>query len=268
MADPARHELTTRPGGAARGHLPASHRLPCIAGLFLLACTQDPAAPPALDDGDGMHPPLSGDGISSPPGDPPTPPNRADAGTSDGLGPAGSVTTLPLDSGMDDSGPLASSDAGPPPRTARVSLIDPYAWTQLGPEEDLFEDRPEDVECAVDAAAAELLGGEIAFGVDTGRCSYVTARQVTREHVAAGETIIVRLWHFELNAPKTGKAHAVVDVDGLRLLDERVPIPAPGGLIRATVPLERTIAAGAPVHFHLHNHGANSWALVEISTGP
>ena len=30
---------------------------------------------------------------------------------------------------------------------------------------------------------------------------------------------------------------------------------------------ERAIPAGAAVLFHLHNHGANSWALVEVSAG-
>jgi hypothetical protein len=155
-----------------------------------------------------------------------------------------------------------------PPHAARTSLIDPRLWTQLGPEEDPFEDRPDLVECAVDGVAPEFLTDELTYGVDTGRCNYVTARQPAQTHVTVGETVVVRLWHFALTAPNPGEAHAVVDIDGLRLLDQRVPIPAPGGLIKVAVPLQRSVAAGAPVHFHLHNHGANSWALVEVSTGP
>jgi hypothetical protein len=159
-------------------------------------------------------------------------------------------------------------DAGPQPNTQRVSLIDHDLWVQLESEADPFEDRPDAFDCAADAVAAEELAGERAYGVDTGRCSYVTAVQPAVTHAAAGETLVVRLWHFALTAPNPGEAHAVVDVDGLRVLDERVPIPSPGGLIKITLPIERPVAAGAPVHFHLHNHGENSWALVEISAGP
>jgi hypothetical protein len=60
----------------------------------------------------------------------------------------------------------------------------------------------------------------------------------------------------------------VIRVDGLSVLDERIPIPKPGGLIVRELRVERDIPAGAPVYFHLHNHGANSWALVEVSAGP
>jgi hypothetical protein len=52
------------------------------------------------------------------------------------------------------------------------------------------------------------------------------------------------------------------------VLDERIPIPRPGGLIARQRTLERALPAGAPVYFHLHNHGANSWSLVEVSAGP
>jgi hypothetical protein len=78
----------------------------------------------------------------------------------------------------------------------------------------------------------------------------------------------VRLWHFELSAPDPAQAHAVLLVDGLTVLDERIPIPKPGGLMVHELRVERDIPAGAPVYFHLHNHGENSWALVELSAGP
>ncbi|MDB4974017.1 MAG: hypothetical protein JWN48_2358, partial [Myxococcaceae bacterium] len=81
----------------------------------------------------------------------------------------------------------------------------------------------------------------------------------------AGETLKVRLWHFELSAPEPATAHVAVLVDGLAILDETVPIPAAGGLLIKELRVPRPIPAGAPVYFHLHNHGANSWALVEVS---
>lgn len=194
--------------------------------------------------------------------------DRHDASLSSAADATSSREASPVDAGTADASPGAPTDAGPTPRTTRVSLVDHHRWVPLEAEDDPFEDRPEDVECAAEAVAAELLNSELTYSVDTGACRYVTARQSTQRKVGSGETLKVRLWHFELNAPNPGEAHAVVEVDGIRLLDKRVPIPEAGGLIKAEMQVERAIPLGAPAHFHLHNHGANSWALVEVSTGP
>jgi hypothetical protein len=132
---------------------------------------------------------------------------------------------------------------------------------------DPFDDRPPNVDCSTAGVAAETLSGERVLGVETGLCNYLTATQPTQRAVAARELIKVRLWHFELSAPEPAEAHVCVLIDGLRILDERVPIPQAGGLIVRRSVAERAIPAGAPVYFHLHNHGANSWALVEVSAG-
>jgi hypothetical protein len=114
----------------------------------------------------------------------------------------------------------------------------------------------------------ELLSGERALGVDTGTCPYLTASQATKRTIAIGETIKVRLWHFELNAPEAAEAHAALLVDGIEVLNEVLPIPQAGGLIVRQIRVARAVPMGAPALFHLHNHGANSWALVEVSAGP
>jgi hypothetical protein len=241
--------------------------LECVAGaLLFFACGQQPAATSPPDGARGAA--LAGSGEPGPPGQPVP---SVDGPAPDAAGrasPAPPVMTSPTDSGVAGSMPAHSSDAGPSLRVTRVSLVDHSRWTPLGPEKDPFADRPPDSVCAPEAVGVELLAEELAYGVDTGGCSYLTARQVTLHDVAAGETVIVRLWHFALDAPSAGEAHAVVDVDGLRLMEERVPIPAAGGLIKAEVLLDRAVPSGSPVHFHLHNHGANSWALLEISAGP
>jgi hypothetical protein len=48
----------------------------------------------------------------------------------------------------------------------------------------------------------------------------------------------------------------------------RVPIPSGSGLLSPEWLASRELPAGTPVHFHLHNHGANSWSLIELSVGP
>lgn len=148
---------------------------------------------------------------------------------------------------------------------ARVTLVEHHLWTRLEPADDPFTDAPEVVDCRDYATIAQELGQEPVFDVETGFCNYVTVQQPALEAVAAGSTIKVRLWHFDLLAPQPAEAHVAVTVDGEPILDERVPIPAQGGLIVRELPIPRDIARGAPVLFHLHNHGANSWALVEVS---
>lgn len=179
---------------------------------------------------------------------------QPDASTSDGL------VLMPDEAG--------AADAADPSATTRASLVRPESWLPVGAAEDPFEDRPEVVECPAYAWMAESLSGERVFSVDTGGCHYLSVTQSTLREVAAGETIKIRLWHFELSASEPAEAHAAVLVNGLRVLEERVTIPRAGGLISRQLRVERAVPVGAPVHFHLHNHGANSWSLVELSAGP
>jgi hypothetical protein len=210
-------------------------------------------------------------------------PTRHDAGNELALRDAGgTAASEQLDgaaqSAVDAGDALALSDArlaAPPPAESGVidqalhaDLAVPERWSLLDAAADPFTDRPAVVDCPTAGVTPEMLSDERVLGVETGWCNYLTATQPTLRAVSAGEEIKVRLWHFELFAADPAEAHAAVLVAGLPVLDERVPIPGPGGLIVRKIVAERAIPAGAPVYFHLHNHGANSWALVEVSAGP
>jgi hypothetical protein len=162
----------------------------------------------------------------------------------------------------------SAPDAQTPSALARTPLVVPERWMLLDASVDPFNDRPPSVDCSSAGVVPETLSEERVLGVETGWCNYLTALQPTQRAVQLGELIKVRLWHFELSAPEPAEAHAAVHIAGLRVLDERIAIPGPGGLIVRQFTAEQPIPAGAPVHFHLHNHGANSWALVEVSAGP
>jgi hypothetical protein len=188
---------------------------------------------------------------------------QRDAGSLDA---SAAASDGPWDGGLSSAGQGVPS--APDAATfARSSLIIHELWWMVMPTEDPFDDRPDTARCERSGLMAELLADESVFSVDTGLCNYVTVSQSTLRDVAAGDTIKVRLWHFALSAPEPAQAHAAVLVDGLRVLDERVAIPGPGGLLSRELRAERAIPSGAPVYFHLHNHGSNSWSLVEISTG-
>ncbi|HTU58672.1 MAG TPA: hypothetical protein VMF89_09565 [Polyangiales bacterium] len=175
----------------------------------------------------------------------------------------------PFDAGAE----APAGDASPPddtqlPITPRTPLLLPERWQIVDAGADPFDDRPAVIDCSTAGVVPELLSEERVLGVDTGWCNYLTAFQPTQRAVQPGEVIKVRLWHFELSAPEPAEAHAALQIGALRVLDERIAIPQAGGLIVKQVTVEQALPAGSPAHFHLHNHGANSWALVEVSAGP
>jgi hypothetical protein len=237
----------------------------CLCALALAACAEHPlaeldAAAPRSDGGDASTPAAGN-------------PDAAMLLPQDAtVLPALDAQPPPQDAGgelaSDASALDAQLDAHAPSSAARASIALPEHWVVLDAGADPFDDRPALVDCRPGGVTAETLSEERVLGVETGSCAYLTAQQATRRAVAAGEVVKVRLWHFELSAPEPAEAHAVVEVDGLRVLDERIPIPMPGALIVRELRVERDIPAGAPIYFHLHNHGANSWALVEVSAGP
>jgi hypothetical protein len=154
------------------------------------------------------------------------------------------------------------------PAAERTSLVDSTAWQVMPAAEDPFSDRPEDAACPDDAYMPEWLAEESVFSVNTGGCTYLTARQPVLRHVAAGETLVLRVWHFALDAGESAQAHVAVRLGDATLLDTSVAIPSAGGLLRVAQVAPRPISEGTAVYFHLHNHGDNSWSFVELSTGP
>ena len=104
--------------------------------------------------------------------------------------------------------------------------------------------------------------------MNTAKCGYVTATQRSLTHVRVGEEIALRVWHFELVGPDGAEAHVVLRVGARDLLDETIAIPEPGALLSKRVIAGAPIPAGTPVMLHVHNHGANQYYLLELSTGP
>jgi hypothetical protein len=163
----------------------------------------------------------------------------------------------------------AVADARSTPR-ARGPLIEASSWEVLAAADDPFSDRMPGASCPEEAHMPELLANEEVFSVDTAGCSYITARQSALRAVDPGELLRARVWHFALysNDEESVSAHVALRVGDSTLLDQEVPIPSEGGLIAIEVEAPAAFPVGTPVFFHLHNHGDNSWSLVELSAGP
>jgi len=166
------------------------------------------------------------------------------------------------DASLPDTGP---SDPG---SRSRRALVDPTRWVLVDPLDDPFDDRPAIVECPTGSYLAIDLAGEAAFEVETGKCNYLTVGQPSLVEVRAGDRIHLRIWHFDLTAPEAAEAHAAIAMNGGTVWEATVAIPAAGQLISTDWYAAETLSAGTVIHFHLHNHGANSWNLVELSGGP
>lgn len=104
--------------------------------------------------------------------------------------------------------------------------------------------------------------------MDTARCGYRTVTQPSSTEVRVGEEVIVRAWHFDLFGPTGAEAHLVLRIGERDVIDAHIPIPASTTLLRERVLAEEPIPAGTPITLHVHNHGANEYYLLEVSTGP
>lgn len=181
--------------------------------------------------------------------------------------PASDATTNGPDSAADAGARDSAQDEAESIPAMRSEIVDHSLWRRLDAKTDPFGDWPEEITCDPSATLAELFNGVSAYGIDTGLCNYTTLHQPTLRVIAAGETITVRLAHFDLTAPEDSEAHVVVQVDDLPIVAERIPIPSRSQVLVRSVLAPRPVPAGASVYFHVHNHGANSYALISISAG-
>jgi hypothetical protein len=150
-----------------------------------------------------------------------------------------------------------------------AQLLDHSGFEAVGAAEDLWaEHRPADVDCPELAWGEESAGGVPVVEVDTNECHYLTARASLPENVLRGEPLRLRVWHFDLFYSEQAEGHMALAIDGDVLFDYAIDIPGDAAMIDETVDAPRTYPAGAELQWHLHNHGANTWNLVDLLRNP
>ena len=163
------------------------------------------------------------------------------------------------DASIDDDAPRTEATFG-----ERRPLADNTRWA-----EDLFADphvehQPEVIEC--DAAARQIEGSTLEL--DTGPCNYHVVAQPSTTDVTEGDRVIVRAFHDQLYAPEPAEAHLSLTLDGHVLWDERIAIPSPATPYTVTLDADFDAPAGRPLVLHLHNHGVNTYRLVDVTVEP
>lgn len=148
-------------------------------------------------------------------------------------------------------------------------LVDVDGWVKVEGAQDPFAgEGGADVDCPEDAVQVYVFGSEPSLDVTTQDCPRATVAQPALRAGRAGDVVALRGWHELLTAIEPAEAVVALAIDGHELWRGTFPIPSDGGPILAEVSAERSWEAGAPVAWHVHNHGKNSYHLFEVVLRP
>jgi hypothetical protein len=159
-----------------------------------------------------------------------------------------------------------------PPRDERVALLDFAAMKVVPFDEDPFA---AELSSAVTCAAAAVTTDEGMLEISTNACNHVTLRGVLLDEMREGETLRLLFWHLYLYAgvdAVTGEdvvttGHAELRIGGTTWWKAEPAIPGKEAIYKPTWTVDKAVPAGTEVIVHVHNHGANSWRLIDLTTG-
>lgn len=166
------------------------------------------------------------------------------------------VALLVTLAGCDDG-----ADAQPPAWQGEVTLAPIDGWAPLTADDDPFADRPAEVECPDYGAQTE----DGIFEVETDVCRYGSFAQPLPVALRPGDVVEATVWHLQLWAPERAQGHVALQLGDRLLWEERPTIPGNEAVYLVEVPVEQDWPAGTPLVFHVHNHGANSWRVLDVT---
>jgi len=141
------------------------------------------------------------------------------------------------------------------------ALIDVNSWQyQSAADDSLAAHRPGTVECPDNSWYNE----DGALEVETGFCNYLSVAQPSLAPISAGDTLHLVLWHGNLAFNRPASAHAAITVDGNVVWQANVDIPSDAEIFDLRIPVDFDAPAGRVVEYHLHNHGYNTWTLLQL----
>lgn len=171
-------------------------------------------------------------------------------------------STAPETSSTGEAAETTSDTPGVPlDLEGNASLIDLGAFEKTSPANDPFDDRPADIAC------------EFGFGLEDGffefesdLCRYGAFSQPALAPIRVGDTIDFLLLHENLvSSEPDAQAHVAIAFGEDIVYEALIDIPAEANFLDEQWVSTLDVPEGTPVHFHLHNHGINSYRLAELS---
>ncbi len=141
-----------------------------------------------------------------------------------------------------------------------VSLVTPEAWTRSEGDDPFIGEQPAVVQC--DAGWGEEDG---VFEVNTEVCDYGVFVQGALASIEEGDVLELVLVHDALFADGPAEAHMAIAVGAEIVWSETRALPYAADVLRPSWVASAAQPVGAPVYFHVHNHGANSYRLVDLT---
>ncbi|MEH6581470.1 MAG: hypothetical protein V7754_06000 [Halioglobus sp.] len=143
----------------------------------------------------------------------------------------------------------------------RLDLVDVNGWSIQAAEDDsLVGHRPATVDCPDNSWYNE----DDALEVETGYCNYLSLSQPSKVDIQTGETLHLVLWHGDLAFEAPASSHVAISIAGNIVWEADVEIPADAEIFDVRVPLDFSAPSGSTIEYHLHNHGYNSWTLLQL----
>jgi hypothetical protein len=159
-------------------------------------------------------------------------------------------------------------DAGLPSATdaslATEGVINNALWRTVDAATDPFVDRPPAVDCPWGTYGDEPLGGRLAYFIRTDSCNYHVATQPSRVDIAEGDRLLLEALLFPLDGPEGASAHFAVRLGDSTIWEEHVQIPAQAMTVSEEWLAPEAYPKGTPVYVHVHNHGANEYAVLGL----
>lgn len=147
------------------------------------------------------------------------------------------------------------------PAAESQQLIDANDWVMQSAADDSFSAHRM---AAVNCPDNSWYNEDGALEVQTGYCNYLALAQPAKVALTQGDTLHLVLWHGNLAFAEPAQAHAAITVDGRTVWEEYVAIPTDANIYDVRVPIDFNAPVGSKVEYHLHNHGYNTWTLLQL----
>ena len=151
------------------------------------------------------------------------------------------------------------------PAEEPLALVDVDSWVMQDADTDsLGGHRPAEIHCPDNSWYNE----DGALEVETGFCNYLSLAQPGKVALEKGDTLHLVMWHGDLAFETPAQAHVAVVIDGKTVWEEEVAIPTEADIYDIRIPVDFNAPEGSDVDFHLHNHGYNTWTLLQLEVEP